>query len=85
MEVVATDQGGLQGRCTVFIRVEDVNQAPNFLAQPFTVRIPEDSPVGFHVVVLKVVLFFFSSIARRKTVTAETTLVCTSPSTPTTS
>uniref|UniRef100_A0A1I7XG09 Cadherin domain-containing protein n=1 Tax=Heterorhabditis bacteriophora TaxID=37862 RepID=A0A1I7XG09_HETBA len=54
VEISATDQGGQQGRCTVNIHVEDVNSAPFFTEQPFSIRIPEDSPVGFHVITMKV-------------------------------
>ncbi|ETN76935.1 cadherin domain protein [Necator americanus] len=53
LQISATDQGGLQGRCQVNLIVEDVNSAPYFKDQPFTVRVPEDSPIGFHVVTLK--------------------------------
>ncbi|CAJ0602376.1 unnamed protein product [Cylicocyclus nassatus] len=53
LEISATDQGGLQGRCRVNLIVEDVNSPPFFKDQPFTVRIPEDSPIGFHVVTIK--------------------------------
>ncbi|KAK6050431.1 hypothetical protein COOONC_12063 [Cooperia oncophora] len=53
LEVSATDQGGLQGRCRVNIIVEDVNSPPYFTDQLFAVRIPEDSPIGFHVITIK--------------------------------
>ena len=53
MVISATDQGGLQGRCNVSIRVTDVNRPPSFMDTPFTVRIPEDSPIGFHVLQIK--------------------------------
>uniref|UniRef100_A0A7I4YNL8 Cadherin domain containing protein n=1 Tax=Haemonchus contortus TaxID=6289 RepID=A0A7I4YNL8_HAECO len=53
LEISATDQGGLQGRCRVNIIVEDVNSPPYFTDQLFAVRIPEDSPIGFHVITIK--------------------------------
>ncbi|KJH47964.1 cadherin domain protein [Dictyocaulus viviparus] len=53
IEVSATDQGGLQGRCRVNLVVEDVNSPPHFIEQLFTVRIPEDSSIGFHVITMK--------------------------------
>ncbi|VDP10367.1 unnamed protein product [Heligmosomoides polygyrus] len=53
LEVSATDQGGLQGRCRVNLIVEDVNSPPFFTDQQFTVRVPEDSPVGFHISTIK--------------------------------
>ncbi|VDL81819.1 unnamed protein product [Nippostrongylus brasiliensis] len=53
LEVSATDQGGLQGRCRVNLIVEDVNSAPYFTDQLFAVRVPEDSPLGFHVITIK--------------------------------
>ncbi|KIH44939.1 cadherin domain protein, partial [Ancylostoma duodenale] len=53
LEISATDQGGLQGRCRVNLVVEDVNSAPVFKDQPFAVRVPEDSPIGFHIVTLE--------------------------------
>ena len=51
MDVVvsATDQGGLQGRCLIHIRIDDVNSPPMFIENPVSVRIPENSPIGFHV------------------------------------
>uniref|UniRef100_A0A915CQB1 Uncharacterized protein n=1 Tax=Ditylenchus dipsaci TaxID=166011 RepID=A0A915CQB1_9BILA len=51
--ISATDQGGLQGRCNISINIADVNRPPAFLDNPFSVRIPEDSPLGFHVLQLK--------------------------------
>ncbi|EYC14800.1 hypothetical protein Y032_0039g165 [Ancylostoma ceylanicum] len=53
LEISATDQGGLQGRCRVNLVVEDVNSAPVFKDQPFAVRVLEDSPIGFHIVTLE--------------------------------
>uniref|UniRef100_A0A7E4VR33 Protocadherin Fat 1 n=1 Tax=Panagrellus redivivus TaxID=6233 RepID=A0A7E4VR33_PANRE len=52
MEVVvsATDQGGLQGKCIVRIVIDDVNTPPRFIDNPVSVKIPENSPIGFHVV-----------------------------------
>ncbi|VDL84712.1 unnamed protein product [Nippostrongylus brasiliensis] len=59
LEVSATDQGGLQGRCRVNLIVEDINSAPYFTDQLFAVRVPEDSPLGFHVITIKVPALFF--------------------------
>ena len=35
------------------LMVDDVNSPPVFLEHPFSVRIPEDAPIGFPVVLLK--------------------------------
>ncbi|VDK43754.1 unnamed protein product [Anisakis simplex] len=51
--IVALDQGGLKGRCSIMINVQDVNAAPIFLNHPFTIRIPEHSPRGFELIQLK--------------------------------
>ncbi|KAI1733203.1 cadherin domain-containing protein [Ditylenchus destructor] len=51
--ISATDQGGLQGRCNVSIHVKDVNEPPSLADNPFTIRIPENSPIGFHVLKLR--------------------------------
>ncbi|KAE9550699.1 hypothetical protein FO519_006082, partial [Halicephalobus sp. NKZ332] len=47
--VVALDEDGLQGRCTINIVIDDVNTPPVFIDNPLSVEIPENSPVGFHV------------------------------------
>ncbi|KAK0398713.1 hypothetical protein QR680_002721 [Steinernema hermaphroditum] len=47
--LVATDEGGLQGRCKINIFIDDVNRPPYFLENPLSVRIPENSPIDFHV------------------------------------
>lgn len=54
IEVSATDQGGLQGRCVVNVFIDDVNSAPYFHDHPFSVKIPEHSPIGYPVITLKV-------------------------------
>uniref|UniRef100_A0A914XVL9 Cadherin domain-containing protein n=1 Tax=Panagrolaimus superbus TaxID=310955 RepID=A0A914XVL9_9BILA len=55
MDVIisATDQGGLQGRCVIHIRIDDVNSPPMFIENPVSVRIPENSPIGFHVLKMR--------------------------------
>lgn len=55
MDVIisATDQGGLQGRCIIHIRIDDVNSPPMFIDNPVSVRIPENSPIGFHVLKMR--------------------------------
>ena len=47
--ITASDEDGLQGKCTVNIVIDDVNTPPIFIDNPVTVKIPENSPVGFHV------------------------------------
>lgn len=51
--ISVTDQGGFHGRCNVSIKITDVNSAPVFIENPFSVRIPENSPIGFHVLKMK--------------------------------
>uniref|UniRef100_A0A1I7ZMK7 Cadherin-like protein n=1 Tax=Steinernema glaseri TaxID=37863 RepID=A0A1I7ZMK7_9BILA len=53
--LVATDEGGLQGRCGINIFIDDVNRPPYFLENPLSVRIPENSPVDFHVAKIRAV------------------------------
>ncbi|CAB01427.3 Cadherin EGF LAG seven-pass G-type receptor fmi-1 [Caenorhabditis elegans] len=53
VEISATDQGGLQGRCVVNVFIDDVNSAPYFNDHPFSVKIPEHSPIGYPVITLK--------------------------------
>ncbi|CAI5453354.1 unnamed protein product [Caenorhabditis angaria] len=55
VEVSATDQGNLQGRCVVNVFVSDVNSAPVFVDHPFSVKIPEHSPIGYPVIALKAI------------------------------
>ncbi|CAI4227916.1 unnamed protein product [Auanema sp. JU1783] len=52
VEISATDQGGLHNKTIVNIYVDDINSPPYFTQHPFSVRIPEDSPVGFHVMTI---------------------------------
>ncbi|KAH7724707.1 Cadherin domain containing protein [Aphelenchoides avenae] len=51
--VSATDQGGLQGRCNVSIRIDDINTPPVFSGNPFSVRVSEDAAVGTQVIGMK--------------------------------
>uniref|UniRef100_A0A0N5A395 Cadherin n=1 Tax=Parastrongyloides trichosuri TaxID=131310 RepID=A0A0N5A395_PARTI len=51
--ISATDQGGKKGFTTIKININDVNQKPFFVKHSFNVLIPEDSPIGFHVVQMK--------------------------------
>ncbi|XP_036060750.1 protocadherin beta-6 [Onychomys torridus] len=45
MEIVATDRGGLSGKCTVAIHVVDVNDnAPKLTISSLTTSIPENAP-----------------------------------------
>ncbi|PIC27301.1 hypothetical protein B9Z55_019604 [Caenorhabditis nigoni] len=53
VEVSATDQGGLQGRCVVNVFIDDVNSAPYFNDHPFSAKIPEHSPIGYPVISMK--------------------------------
>ncbi|CAB3399016.1 unnamed protein product [Caenorhabditis bovis] len=53
LELSATDQGGLQGRTTVNVFIDDVNSAPYFTDHPFSVKIPEHSPIGYPVITFK--------------------------------
>uniref|UniRef100_A0A0K0EGQ1 Cadherin n=1 Tax=Strongyloides stercoralis TaxID=6248 RepID=A0A0K0EGQ1_STRER len=51
--ISATDQGGKKGFTTIKIFINDVNQKPFFIKHSFNVIIPEDSPIGFHVMQMK--------------------------------
>lgn len=51
--VSATDQGGLQGRCNISIRVDDINTAPVFVGNPFSVHVSEDAAIGAEVLQMK--------------------------------
>lgn len=51
--VSVMDQGGFQGHCNISIKIVDVNSPPIFLENPFSVRILENSPIGFHVLKIK--------------------------------
>uniref|UniRef100_A0AC34PUQ4 Uncharacterized protein n=1 Tax=Panagrolaimus sp. JU765 TaxID=591449 RepID=A0AC34PUQ4_9BILA len=53
--ISATDQGGLQGKCRISIQIIDVNTPPIFLDNPISVNIPENSPIGFHVLKINAV------------------------------
>lgn len=44
--ISATDRNGLKGHCNVSIQIKDVNRPPQFVPHPFTVRIPENAPIG---------------------------------------
>lgn len=53
--ISASDQGGLKGYCHVHIDVKDVNTAPRFLEHPFSIHIPENTPVGSNVIQIRAV------------------------------
>lgn len=47
------DQGGFKGHCNISINVIDVNSPPIFVENLFSIRIPENSPIGFYVLKMK--------------------------------